>query len=236
MKKYRAIIIDDELASREVLKIELKQNAPDVEIVSFCKTYKEAEQKMAEIDFDIAFIDITMPGGNGLDLLRNCDSRDFYPIMVTSHIEYAVEAIKEEAFDYILKPFTSAELNRSLDRIRAKVGANNKIEDLNNNLFEAKDKNSSVFINQNDIDYLQADGSYTTIHYNGKEFVMSKNLKYVSSKLNGNVFFRCSNQVLVNTKHITKIDHKENIAHLKNGEVVSISVRRKDALFKMLRK
>jgi len=239
MSAYNAIIIDDEFAAREILALELKEIAPDINIIASCDTIEMAHEELTTKDCDIAFIDIILPRGNGLDLLRNIPNRKFYPVIVSSHLEYAIEAIKEEAFDYILKPFETSELQRTLERFRktvSKQSANGLIETPESDMFEARDQTSSIFIPQGDISHVQANGSYSTIHYRDKEFVMSKNLKHLSLQLNPNIFYRCSHKFLVNLTKIERVLHADSIAVLDSGATVNISSRRKEELMNRLRK
>src|SRR5690349_945508 len=100
----RAILIDDEELSRNTLRLMLTNHCPDVEIIGECQNATEAQEKIATLNPDLCFLDISMPEKSGIDLLREIKEINFQVIFVTAHEKYAIQALQMAAVDYLLKP------------------------------------------------------------------------------------------------------------------------------------
>lgn len=114
----RALIVDDEYPAREELRY-LLRSFPEVEVVGEAAEAAEALQLMRSIDYDLCFLDIKMPGGSGLELVREMSKVPHPPavIFVTAYPDHAVEAFDLDAVDYLLKPYDEPRLARALQRI-----------------------------------------------------------------------------------------------------------------------
>jgi two-component system LytT family response regulator len=119
--KIRALIVDDEPLARRGLELRLA-NAPDIDCVSECENGRDALEKIAELEPDVVFLDIQMPGLNGFDVIARIPL-DQMPIIVfvTAYDRYALEAFDARALDYLLKPVDDSRLARTLERIRQAV-------------------------------------------------------------------------------------------------------------------
>lgn len=118
MKNLRALIVDDEPLAREGLRLRLEQ-MDGVEVLGECKNGREALNAIVELEPDVVFLDIQMPGMSGFEVIRNIQQDDMpLIIFVTAYDEYAVEAFDMHAVDYLLKPLDDDRLKASVERAR----------------------------------------------------------------------------------------------------------------------
>ena len=119
MKTLRAIIVDDENLARRGLSLRL-QHIPQVEVIAECTNGAEALKAIAELDPDLVFLDIQMPGMDGFEVISHLQA-DTMPmiVFVTAFDEYAVDAFKVHAVDYVLKPIDEERLQEAVDRALA---------------------------------------------------------------------------------------------------------------------
>jgi two-component system LytT family response regulator len=115
----RTLIVDDEPLARRGLELRLK-DAPDIEIVAQCANGREALAAVAELEPDLMFLDIQMPGISGLDVVKQVP-QECMPmvVFVTAYDRFAIDAFESHALDYLLKPVDDARLARALERVRA---------------------------------------------------------------------------------------------------------------------
>lgn len=236
MNKIKAIIIDDELMARTLLKNMLKEISNDIEVVSLCEDLSNGIKAIRKLKPEIVFLDIEMPGHSGLEILDffNEDEIDFSIIFTTAYNQYAINAFKLSAVDYLLKPIELNDLEKSIDIFKKKTKRNNDIyKNLQNN-FKSNTSNkiavpignSIVFIELNQIVYLKADNSYCEIHLNDqRKIVASRTLKnFEEAILNFNTFFRCHKSYLVNLNYVSEYVKSEGgYLILKNNENIPIS-------------
>ena len=125
-----AIIIEDEPQAISALKLELELNCPDVIVKGTAHSVKEGICKITKIKPDLIFLDIQLSDGLGLDILEHFEEIDFKIIITTAYSEYALQAIKFSALDYLLKPINSKELQIAVSKVNeeSKLNLNQKIE------------------------------------------------------------------------------------------------------------
>ncbi len=117
-RRLRALIVDDEHAAREELRY-LLRSFPEVVVVGEATQTSEALELIRNIDYDLCFLDIRMPGGTGLELVRELSKQRHRPavIFTTAYPDHAVEAFELDAVDYLLKPFDEARLGHALEKV-----------------------------------------------------------------------------------------------------------------------
>lgn len=120
----RVLIVDDEQSARMRLRL-LIQRYSDLEIVGECQTTEDARTDIERLAPDIVFLDIQMPGGSPIDMLRAGAPRPAKPavVFVTAHSTFGVDAFDVDAADYLLKPFTASRFAKALNKAREKLGA-----------------------------------------------------------------------------------------------------------------
>jgi len=211
---YKAIIIDDEEMARTLLKGMVQEYCPTIEVVDLCKDLPNGVKSIKKHKPDIVFLDIEMPGHSGLELLDffNDDEIDFSIIFVTAYNQYAIQAFKLSAVDYLLKPIEINDLKSAIELFEKQSGTQ-KLKVLRENLENSSSKkialatsNSILFVEIDTILFFQADGSYTkVVLLDGKTLLMSKGLKHFENILTENQqFFRCHKSYLVNLEHVTE--------------------------------
>ena len=244
----KAIIIDDESNSRELLSSLAAKYTPRIQVVA---QYDNGGDALLEIDStkpDILFLDIEMPNMNGFDFLEKCKYRDFYLIFTTAYNEYAIQAIKNHAFDYLLKPIKRTEFINTIDRLQKEThdDQKSKIDDLLNHLKIDNDDKKIIlatqdglhFLEYDEIMYVKGDGSYTHYHcQDGSKYLISKTLKDAESKLKDSRFKRVHASYIINFDFVKKYQRGEGgFFILRDGTAVPVSRRKKQELLFLMEK
>lgn len=244
-----AVIIDDEPKSVFTLKSFLQQHCQDVKIVGDANNAKNGRELIESAKPQLVFLDIEMPLGSGFDLLQSLPSIEFEIIFITAYNEYAINAFRFSALDYLLKPLRISQLMDAVDkaskRIKEKTATRN-YELLLRNMKEhnaAKqkiaftDRGEQFLVPMEEIMYLLADGNYTHVHTEEKIFLTTKNLKDFEDMLPPDIFCRIHHGHIVNIQFIAKVQKgRGGSVSMKDGKVLEIAVRRKDDFMKMFLK
>ncbi len=242
----KAIIIDDEEDSRQMLDLALRRYCPNVEILALCESATEGLQCLENHHPDIVFLDVQMPLMSGFDFLEKVHEPDFHIIFVTSYNQYAIKAIKFSALDYLLKPIDAEELVSAVNRASEKsnpflpqyrsVVANMSSPSKRLSRLAIPTDNEIHLQQVADIVYCKADGSYTELYLvDGQKRVVSKNIKAFENMLADSGFFRIHHSFLVNTSHIEKYVRGEGGYVIVTGEIhLTVARRKKDFLLQVL--
>jgi two-component system, LytTR family, response regulator len=222
--KIRSIIIDDERPSREALANYINDYCPEVEIVAQCNAAMTAYQSIHKLKPDLIFLDIEMPNGNGFDLLKMFKSIDFKVIFVTAYSEYAIQAFRFSAADYLLKPIKVDEITEAIRKVKQDIelkrGDDNikrllerfSQSDQASNQIVIPDQNGFKIVNANNLIYCEADGYCTHFFLTGNEKITSsRNLKHYEELLAAQDFLRVHNSYLVNLIHVQGYSHEGEI-------------------------
>src|ERR1700743_2611341 len=158
---YRVIIIDDELIGINTLKAFIEKYITGIRIVATSTEPEEGIKLIEDYRPDIVFLDISMPKMNGFELLEKLNYKNFKLVFTTAHEEYALKAIKNKAFDYLLKPIDKDELKQCIANIETEdqKKTHTKVELFK--IIELSVKDGIIFIRPDDIIRLEASGSYT---------------------------------------------------------------------------
>lgn len=245
----KAIIIDDELSGREVLKKLVELNCPDVTVVNTLNSIETGLMAIREVKPDLVFLDIQMPNASGFDLLNQLDKIDFEIIFVTAHDAYAIKAFKYSAVDYLLKPIKVSELidavNKAAERVEKKHPGDNikfmmdkispsKKTFLNNKILLPTLGGYNI-IEVSDITYCKSESNYTRFNFvDGKNLVVSKTLKEFEPILLENNFFRIHRSYIINLNCIAKYNKgKGGEVVMKDGAILEVSREKKDEFLKL---
>ena len=219
----RVIIIEDEYSPRQVLREKLEQNFPDMEIIAECKNAETALIEVLRLHPDLLFLDIQMPGKNGLwlaDELMRMKVDTFTPpdiIFTTGYTypEYLLKAFEMAAIDYIIKPVSVARLEKAIERFRERVGKNNGLQNLmsainDEKLLKLKSYNGLFLLRPDDIVYIEADFDYACSYFaDGTKEEVFERLGEIEKKLPPETFLRAGKSVIVNRKYIRKITNNK---------------------------
>lgn len=245
----RTVIIEDEIHLREINRMMLESNFPDIEIVGETGKVDEAVHLIADLKPNLVLCDIELEDGNCFQVLQKCKPYNFRPVFITAFNEYAIKAIKFSAIDYILKPVNEFEfceaIQRAIDSLpeeNAEMQTDNFMAHMNNGSTNKKvvlrTSDSMHLVDLNEILYCKSDNSYTTFFLKQKkEITVSKSIKEFAELFAEYDFLRPHQSFLVNLGGIIKIDKTDGgFIIMENGAQVPISSRRKQAIFDQLDK
>ncbi|MEE9438319.1 MAG: LytTR family DNA-binding domain-containing protein [Saprospiraceae bacterium] len=237
---YDAILIDDESKLLEVLKIKINKFCPEIKILDTAANVSKAYEKIMLLKPKLIFLDIAMPGESGFDLLQKFDTIDFEIIFVTGFNEFALDALKVSAVDYVLKPIQTESLISAVSKAKERIDNRSKIakyEILKHNLNHIGDQatkvaipgaNSYEFVKIADIIRCEGWQKYTKIILsNGSVIVSSYNIGVFRDMLDNYDFFSTHKSHLINNNHISKYT-KDGTLQLSDGSTVPVARRRKD--------
>lgn len=245
----QTLIVDDEKRGRELLKMILTTNCPDIKLIGEASNIKEAHQLILQHEPDLVLLDIEMPGGTGFDLLSKFDEVNFDVIFITAFDKYAIKAIKFSAMDYILKPVDEEELIKAIKRAEENYNRKNNKERVGNLISNTQKSvphqkigltsgEGLEFIEIINILRCEADGKYTSVFLtDGKKLLVSKNLKEFEELLTEYNFFRIHHSHLVNLDFIKKYQSgRGGYVVMSDGSTITVSQRKKDDFLSSLKK
>jgi two-component system LytT family response regulator len=239
---YRAIVIDDEPAARRLMKNLLLEHAATVSVIAEAGNGREAIQKIEELNPDLIFLDIQMPGKTGFDLLAELD-RAPQVIFTTAYDEYALKAFEVNALDYLLKPIEPKRLADAMHKLNnqeAPLPSNGFAIDTNRELLTendqvfVKDGERCWFVKLSEIRLFESVGNYAKVFFGNNKPLILKSLNALEERLDPKVFFRANRKHIVNLRLIDKIEPYFNgglLLEMKGGEKIEVS-RRQTVKFK----
>ncbi|MCB0430350.1 MAG: response regulator transcription factor [Flavobacteriales bacterium] len=238
--KSRAIIVEDEQKSADVLKKLVEKYCPEVELAGMATGVQDGVKLIQEIKPELVFLDIEMHDGTGFDLLQKVNAKTFDVIFTTAYIQYAIKAIRFSAMDYILKPIDADDLR---DAVRRCLGRkDHSISDERFSTLLANLGNESrlkkivvpegdgmTFIGLSDIIRCESDGNYTYIILKGgKRIVATKTLGDYEDMLAEENFVRIHRSHLINLEHVSRyIKGEGGYVIMSDGSEVEVSRRKK---------
>ncbi len=236
----RVLIVDDEADARENLQLILSEYCPEVEVVGQAGSAPEARTRIEQLQPNALFLDIKMPGEDGFSLLASIAELDLPVVFTTAYDEFALKAFKQNALDYLEKPIDHEELERAVRKLER---ATNLLGGTQPSAIAALMKDPAsplstrlavpgrdglILLKHDDILYLEANDSYTTIHLkDGKRSVSSKHIRVFEHNLDPKTFFRVHKTFIINLAHLKGFNRTEgNMAQLDNGVMIPVSRRR----------
>ncbi len=231
----KIVLVDDEINSLRSLEWEIQNFSKDFEIIAGFTNPQEAIMFLRKNEADCVFVDIEMPQMDGFQFLKSFHYRDFLPVIVTAYAQYAIQAIKEEAFDYLLKPVDPEDLTLTLDKIKSKIYKKKLLDSSSPANLSAKIPLSLsgkiVYLNPEEILYCESDGNYTRIFLEDETHLfLTKKIKEIQELLPEHSFFRIHNSFVINMIKVKEFIKSENYVVLNNGKKIPVS-RNKRALF-----
>lgn len=245
------IIIDDERRSRETLKKIIDRFLSDkITVVGMAETVKEGVYLIKEKEPALVFLDIEMPNESGFKLFEYFDDINFEIVFTTAYRQYAIDAFKYSAIDYLLKPINYLDLEETINRVETKRRSNTKdlrAKTLVNNLKSTAESFNKIALptlegyqleKVTNIVYCEADENYTKLYtIQGTSILVTKTLKAMEELLQIDIFFRIHKSYLVNLNYIKSYSKTEGYrVTLENGVVLDVATRRNEAFIKALTK
>ncbi len=236
------IIVDDEIKSAELLQLKLKKFCPGVEVIQVFTEPGKALHYLENNSPDAIFLDIEMPGMNGLTVAKKIKNKTEI-VFVTAYEKYSLEAFRIAALDYLLKPIDEKYLISCVKRLDEKLKLKTSGEAVNklNTQFDKIAVPSSEgvhFINLNDIIRVEAESNYSVFYFSDKKkLTVSKTLKQVEEVLANYNFFRPHKSYIINLGFIkTYIRGLGGSIVLTDGSEVELSREKKNEFLQMFEK
>ncbi len=245
----KAIVVEDEMNVREGFVKLLNTFCPDVTIVGLADSVQSGLEALTKTSCDILFLDINLPDGSGFDLIRKLDQYNFNLIFVTAYNQYAIDAFKISAVDYLMKPVAPDELINAVEKVknlRQDFDRTVLLDVLKETLEQAPNSNSKIILTDSqsmhviqvkDILYCEAQGSYTKFYLsNSKQLLVSQHLKEYENLLRPFQFIRPHHSYLVNINHIHELNSVDGHTLIMSNETqLPISVRKKAQIIETMR-
>lgn len=211
--KINTILVDDELNAIRTLEVLIHQNCPQLNIVAHAMSVEEAILLINKHEPDLVFMDIEMPTGSGFKVVDHTKHIDYKLIFTTAYHQYAIQAFKVNAIDYLLKPTQETDLVNAVGKVLKQESAPINFETLRQLIrspyerpkisFHSNDGFISVYIHE--IVRIESDANYTWVHFTGKpKLLVSKSLKDLENQLKDHHFIRVHNSHLINRQLVAK--------------------------------
>lgn len=234
--KLKALIIEDEANSREILRNYLHKYCPEVELHGEAANIEVGLELIRKAKPDLVFLDVEMPYGNAFDLLEKVGQRDFETVFVTAYNTYAMEALNNHAAYYLMKPINIEELIKAVAYVKEIKEKEQSLDErvLKSKLQKAEGKitlpqqDGFKVIQIEDILYCKADDNYTEIILENKKYLVSKTLKFFEEALKEFPFARIHKSYLVNVNEVLQYKKgKGGSVVISNGKELMVSASKK---------
>jgi two-component system, LytTR family, response regulator len=244
----RCMIIDDEYHCLEVMQLLINRLPFPIEIVKMCLGANEGLRALKEYKIDLLFLDIKMPEMSGFELLENLDYWDFGLIFTTAHHDYAIQALRLSAIDYLMKPIQETELEAS---ILAFIQKRHLINPYNHLLFREQisaikrndlhkiglsTMDGITFFDMKAIVAAESDGNLSKLYLTGDQDVyINQSLKSIEEKLVPFGFLRVHKSFLINPERVKKYSRKDGgFIEMENQLQIYISRQKREMILSML--
>jgi len=246
--KIRALIVDDQLIAREMLRRMLVREM-DVEIVGLCASGGEALEAIKTYAPDLVFLDVRMPDMDGFSVLAGLMPEQIpMVVFVTANDDFALKAFDFHALDYVLKPITPERLQRALQRVRDRIRRNDAtritdrvgalLEDLKSSAHHTdriavKSAGKVVFLKLSEVDWVESADNYVKLHVRNDSHMLRETMNALEHKLPPDRFLRISRSTIVNVERIKELHplfHGEYVVVLANGARLNLTRSYRDKL------
>jgi two-component system, LytTR family, response regulator len=226
----RAIIVDDERLARTELRRLLAAHA-EIEIIGEAANIADAERAINELQPELIFLDVQMPGGSGFDLLAALDDAPEV-IFTTAFDAYALKAFEVNALDYLQKPIEAKRLAAALTRAQLRIAKNQVTLKSDNKIF-IKDGERCWFVTLTDISLFESEGNYARVYFQTESGthrpLILRSLNQLEARLDAATFFRANRRQIINldfVKRVAPADTGGLSVVLENDLIIDLSRRR----------
>lgn len=237
MKTLNIVIIDDEEDSISLLRIQLKRHCEQVGAIHSFSNPIKALEEIESLGPDLVFLDIEMPELNGFQLLEKLMPITFKVVFTTAYNEFAIKAFRFSALDYLVKPIDVGDLVEAVNKAVTKVSFSD--EQLNHfqrqmnservNKIAVSSLSGVVFINLDDILYIEASSNYSVlVLMDGEKVIVSKTLKDVQEILENRNFFRIHRQYIINLNKVKYFNKNDCLLTLENNKQLQVARIQRD--------
>ena len=253
-RQIRVLVVDDEPLAREGVNALLSQD-PVIEIAAICASGESAVNAITELEPDIVFLDVQMPGMNGFDVIRKVGvDRMPFIIFTTAFDQYALDAFEAHAVEYLLKPFSDDRFHDALARGKSAVrerrlaGIGERLSGLLDEIAEetvgavparipVRGAGKTYFVSVEDIDWIEGADYYANVHAGGRHHLVRETLTSLTARLDANTFLRVHRSAIVNVTRVREIKsslRREAIAILHDGTRIKLARGARAKLEEML--
>ncbi len=218
----KCLIVEDEQAGQQILLRKLTNLYPECNVLSIIDNKDEAVQFINNNELDLVFLDVQIIGGTGLDVLHECQKRNFETIFITAYDNFAISALNENASYYLLKPIMDEEFSKGMSIVLDKIKATKSPTKI-----LIPNKGAYLPINLVDILYFESDGAYTYVVTAEDRVLSSKNIGYYEKTLPNDVFKRPHHSYIVNIDKIHMFKKgRSGILIMQNDKEIPVSQRK----------
>jgi two-component system, LytTR family, response regulator len=230
----RALIIDDEAHGVRALETMLERHSSAIKVAgSTCDPELGIEMIERERP-DVVFLDVCMPVKNGFQMLEQLVFKDLRIVFTTAHRDFAIQAVRSKAADYLLKPISAEDLKTCIDALLADASIRQRKK---NGLIELCVRDGIIFVRPQNIIRLEASGSYTNFYLDQEvKHLASRNLKEYECLIDPDVFFRCHVSHIINLRKVDRMISSDGLfARMTDGSLAEISRKNKDVFLQKLK-
>lgn len=255
MRKYSAIIADDEENLCSHLESLLKRLWPELQIIGSARNGSEALSLIRQEEPDIAFLDIKMPVMNGVNVAMHSHGL-CHVVFITAYDEYAIQAFEHDALDYVLKPVTDDRLIKTIKKLKERLvlkelkqpdwadivskllSSIDQTEPVNDlQWIRAGKDDKTILIPVDEILFFKSGDKYTSVVTSNGKYLIRKPIKELNAVLNENQFWKINRGIIINVNFVSSIVRKINGScevHLKESNEILIASRKYSHLFKQM--
>ena len=232
----RAIIIEDESTLRQLLRILIAEVDEEIEIVASCDDISSALKAIEDLEPDLIFLDVILPGGTGFDLLEQLAPESCEVIFITAHDSFALEAFRHAAIGYVLKPVDKEDLRLAINHAKKRIRNDNQKADFMRFLEQLRlpepggekiglpTADGFLFVQAGEIIRCESDKVYTWVFMqDGKKILCSYNIGEFRKILPEHIFFQVHKSHIISLRHVRKYNGKDNTVELTDGETKTLS-------------
>ena len=244
MADIRALIVDDEPLARRGIR-QLLVPYPDIVVVGECRDGREALKALASTTPDLVFLDVQMPGLDGLGVIRAFGAERMpLTVFVTAHDEFAVRAFETQALDYLVKPLSEARFRATVARVRERMRQGDAIVARLRGLLASDavpgagriavaTETGQRLVDVDEIDWIAAEDYYARIHANGRDYRIRESLAAFEARLSPDRFVRIHRSIIVRVDRIRELNGDR--VTLRDGTRLEVSRRRLPEVRALLR-
>lgn len=242
----KIVILEDEIPVLETITEIVENYCDETQLMGVARNIRTAKQLIQKTNPDLVLLDINLPDGTSFDLLEQLKNINFKIIFITAFEEFAIQAIKLSAIDYLVKPIDPMELIAAIKKARDAVDLSNnnlKLSALLSNIKGLANKSKKIILKTAENIYLidvadiircESDGAYTRFYLNdGKKIMISKVIKDYEEMLHDYGFLRVHKSHIINLNFIDRFEKTDGLIVLKDQSSIPVSVRKKESLLKI---
>jgi two-component system, LytTR family, response regulator len=241
------LIIDDEANSVELISNLISLSKTEIKVLATANSVETGYTAILEHKPDLIFLDVQMQDGTGFDLLNQLNGIALKVIFITAHEQFAINAFKYSAIDYLLKPISPMDFMSALKKAKETIhneDLRTQLTALSHNISEPLNQNKKIVLKTLDKIYavqsgeiirMESEGSYTTIFLSdGKKVIVSKLIKDFEEILSDNGFMRVHQSHLINMNYLFCYEKSEHMIIMKDDSAVPVATRKKEIVLKHL--